>query len=206
MLATANLLDALTGTPPRLFLYTSTLSVYDRPHLLPVKETERAGGALPYAATKRWGEILVRDFEDRAQIITLRLPSLYGAGQADSFIDGLARRAARDEPLELFSRGQLIRDALHVSEIVKAIAACLERPPEPRFCLMNLGGGRAIATAEYARALVLALGSASAVVPVERPAAQFDLYADIALARRLIGFEPKTLEDSMREYVDELRA
>ena len=134
------------------------------------------------------------------------MPSLYGAGQADSFIDGLARTALRGEPLELFSRGELIRDALHVSDVVKAIAACVRQPTKRGYVVMNLGCGRAIRAIEYAQALVSALGSTSEVVPIDREASQENLYADIEHARQLIGFDPMSLDESMSVYANELRA
>jgi nucleoside-diphosphate-sugar epimerase len=70
---------------------------------------------------------------------------------------------------------------------------------------MNLGCGRPIKTYEYAQALVRALESNSEIVPIDRPASQFDLYAEIEKARRCIGFEPMTLEQSMKIYANELR-
>ena len=202
----SNLLEALNQKPPLQIIYTSTQSVYHCPAALPVKETDPAGGTLPYGATKRWAEQLMESFQEHSQVVVLRLPSLYGAGQGDSFIDGLAQLALRGEPLELFSRGDSIRDALHVTDVVKGIAACVEQQPPAAFSVMNLGCGRPIKTLEYAKVLVAALGSDSKIVPVERQASHFDLYADIEEARRQIGFEPTPLEQSMRIYADELRA
>jgi UDP-glucose 4-epimerase len=203
---TANLLEAIKQAPPLQIIYTSTQSVYQRPASLPVKETAAANGTLPYGATKRWAEQLLEGFREYSRIVVLRLPSLYGAGQSDSFIDGLAQPALRGEPLELFSRGNLIRDALHVTDVVKGIAACVNLQSKDTFSVMNLGCGRPIKTLEYAKALVAALGSDSKIVPVDRQAPHFDLYADIDEARGQIGFEPLPLEQSMKVYADELRA
>ena len=206
LLTTANLLAALKNFPPRQLIYTSTQSVYGRPLANPVAETHAAGGPLPYAATKRWAEQLVEAFQDESRVVILRLPSLYGAGQADSFVDGLARAALRDEPIELFARGELVRDCLHVEDVVRAVVSCVRTRPDERALYLNLGCGQRIETGEYARALVEALGSRSEIVPVDRPVKQFDLYADITEARRQIGFAPRALEESMREYASELRA
>lgn len=203
--STANLLEALDEAPPRQIIYTSTLSVYGRPGSLPVRETSPAGGALPYGATKRWAEQLLESFQHRSKIVVLRLPSLFGAGQRDSFIDGLARRAKGNEPLELFSRGELIRDALHVSDVVRAIDTCIRQPPGATFSLLNLGCGRALRTIDYARQLVDALDSDSDIIPIDRQASYFDLYADITEARCQLGFEPMSLVQSMNLYADELR-
>ena len=206
VLATENLLDALRESPPRTLIYTSTLSVYGRPGTNPVRETSACGGALPYSATKRWGEQLVETFQDRSRVVVLRLPSLYGAGQADSFIDGLARVVMKDEPVELFAQGRLVRDALYVEDVIEAIEACVARPVETGATVINLGCGRRVTTGEYALALVEAFESRSAIVPIDRPVSLFDLYADITEARRILGFNPRTLADSLREYRDELRA
>lgn len=204
--ATSNLIEGLTQKPPRLIIYTSTLSVYGRPTLIPVDESSPAGGSLPYGATKRWGEQMLETFQRYSRIVVLRMPSLYGAGQADSFIDGLARTAQLGDSIELFSRGELVRDALHVSDVVRAIDNCIVQPPADAFTILNLGCGRRMKTAAWARALVDALDSKSAIIPVDREASQFDLYADISAARQQISFAPMSPADSMKVYADELRA
>jgi nucleoside-diphosphate-sugar epimerase len=204
--STSNLIEGLTLQPPRLIIYTSTLSVYGRPSIIPVDESSPAGGSLPYGATKRWGEQLLETFQRYSRIVVLRLPSLYGAGQADSFIDGLARTAQLNDSIQLFSRGELVRDALHVSDVVRAIDNCIAQPPADAFSILNLGCGQRTKTSEWAHALVDALDSKSAIIPVDREASQFDLYADISAARQQIAFAPMSLAESMKVYADELRA
>src|ERR1044072_7109183 len=134
--ATSNLIEGLTLQPPRLIIYTSTLSVYGRPSVIPVDESSPAGGSLPYGATKRWSEQLLETFQRYSSIVVLRMPSLYGAGQADSFIDGLARTAQVGDAIELFFRGDLIRDALHVIDVMRAIGNCIAQPPANAFSIL----------------------------------------------------------------------
>jgi UDP-glucuronate 4-epimerase len=205
ILPTVNLLEALKMSPPKQLIFTSTLSVYAQSNNLPFTEDHPASSALAYAATKRWAEQLLETFR-ASQVTVLRLPSLYGKGQGDSFIDGLSQLALRNEDIELFSRGTVIREALHVSDVIRAIQTCMEKPPSEQFCLMNLGTGRRIATHEYAEALVEALHSKSRIVLSDRAALQFDCYADIQRARDMIGFQPTELKESLRRYADELRA
>jgi nucleoside-diphosphate-sugar epimerase len=205
ILPTVNLLEALKPSPPKQIIYTSTLSVYAQSNKRPFTEDHPASSSLAYAATKRWAEQLLETFRD-AQVTILRLPSLYGKGQGDSFIDGLAQLAQRGEDLELFSRGAVIREALHVSDVIRAIQTCIDTPPAEQFCLMNLGTGRSISTVEYAEALVEALESKSKIVLSDRAALQFDCYADIQRARDTIGFQPTELKESLRRYTHELRA
>lgn len=203
--ATSNLIEGLTLQPPRLIIYTSTLSVYGRPTVIPVDEASPAGGTLPYGATKRWSEQLLETFQRYSRILVLRLPNLYGTGQENSFIGGLARLAKRGEPIELLSRGELIYDALHVSNVVQAIDNCITQLPDSNFAILNLGCGQRITTLGYAQAIVDALGSKSQIIPVDRVDSQFDLYADISAAQQQIGFTPMSLAESMEVYASELR-
>jgi UDP-glucose 4-epimerase len=203
---TSNLIEGLTQQPPRLIIYTSTLSVYGRPSLIPVDESSPSGGTLPYGATKRWSEQLLETFQRYSRIVVLRLPTVYGAGQTDTFIDELARTAQLNDSMQLFSRGELVRDALHVSDVVRAIDNCIARPPANSFSILNLGCGQRITTSEWGRAIVDALESKSTIVPVDREASQFDLYADITAARQQIAFAPTPLVESMKLYAAELRA
>src|SRR6185369_5909169 len=148
----------------------------------------------------RWAEQLLETFQRYSRIVVLRLPSLYGAGQADSFIDGLARTAQLNDSIQLFSRGELIRDALHVSDVVRAIDNCIAHPPDNAFSILNLGCGQRTKTSEYARALVNALDSNSVIVPVADEVSESDFYADISAARQQIAFTPMSLEQSMKVY------
>jgi len=202
---TFNLLEGLRDYPPAQVIYTSTLSVYPAGTSLPVNEKAPAVAPQDYAATKRWGEEVMHCWKE-SQVTILRLPSLYGKGQADSFIDGFARLAIRGDPIELFLRGELVRDALHVNDIVSAIRDCISKRPNTQFCLMNLGCGRPISTMEYAEALVAELESSSKLIKSERQPSQINMWADITLARRTIGFEPTELRQSMKTYGNELRA
>ena len=203
--ATSNLIEGLTQQPPRLIIYTSTLSVYGRPSVIPVDEASPAGGSLPYGATKRWAEQLLETFQRYSRIVVLRLPSLYGADQQESLIESLASTAQRDEPIELLARGELVRDTLHISDVLRAVDNCIAQPPAESFTILNLGCGKRITTMEYARALVEALGSKSDITPIDRVTSDFDFYADISAARQQIAFAPMSLAESMKAYADELR-
>ena len=207
IVATAAVLDVLHDLPPKQIIYTSTLMVYEQPAPLPVPEEARTYGGSPYAITKFAGEQLMRAFQSRSQVIVFRLPSLYGAGQTDSFVDGLRRLAVENRPIELFRRGENIEDALHVDDVVVAIGACVADPPASRFLCLNLGCGRPVTTREYAEAIVQAFASHSPLLPVDDCASQrFDIYADIAAARRELRFTPTPLVAALERYAEELRA
>ena len=203
--ATQSLLDGLAATPPRQIIFTSTISVYSPSLKLPYTEGHPASAATPYGATKRWAEQVVATARD-SQVIILRLPSLYGVGQADSFIDGLARTALDDGDIELFSSGQVVRDALHVEDVVRVLERCIKTPPAETLLTMNIGNGSPIKTFEYAESLVAALDSKSKIIVSDRATSHVDAYMDVSLARQVIGFRPTDMKEAMKVYAAELRA
>lgn len=206
VLTTARLLDALRESPPRRLVFTSTLSVYGRPVPQPVAPEEHPEPTHPYSISKRAAEQLVEAAAIRERIV-VRLPSLYGSGQEDSFVHGLARTALAGEPIEVFAGGRTIRDALHGDEAVDVVVRAIEASLDEGFTCVHAGVGAPVTTAEWAAALVAALGGAGDVVPVERASTQaFDLYADISAAQRQLAFEPRGLDAALRSYANELRA
>lgn len=206
VLTTARLLDALDAAPPRRLVFTSTLSVYGHPVPNPVSPDEHPEPSHPYGATKRTAEQLVEAAAIPERVV-VRLPSLYGVGQEDSFVHGLARTALAGEPIEVFALGRTLRDALHGDDAVQAVVRAIEAPLPGGFVCVHAGVGRGVSTAEWAAAVADALGSSSEVVPIERASTQaFDLYADVSAARRQLAFEPRDLGVALKSYADELRA
>lgn len=203
--STANLLEALADSPPKRLIYTSTQSVYGIPVVNPVDESHPTDGTTPYAVTKRASEVLLAEHAV-FPVVILRLPSLFGVGQRDSLIDGLARLALRGDTIELFERGLAVRDALHVSEAVDAILAASWRPLARSLTTLNLGRGERVTTGEYAAELVRTLDSKSTIRTSFEPAPYPGLYANVNAARVLLGFAPVHFTEALHAYAQELRA
>ena len=207
VLATARLCDAVEVLAPTRLIYTSTLSVYEEQIPIPVSERQAPCPTSVYTITKLASEQLLWNGPRQPKVVILRLPSLFGHGQADSFIDGLIRQARSGRAIELYSRGRTVRDTLHVDDVIGAIGACLDCGLDERRLLLHLGCGERLATIDYARLIVQAFSSQSALVPVDTPSPQsLDLFADISLARQRIGFSPMPMERALLHYAEELRA
>lgn len=207
ILSTAALLDVLASSFPCHFLMISTLSVYGAPLRNPVEPEDPPHPLHPYGVTKAGAEQLALGCEQLRSLTVLRLPSLYGAGQQDSFLDGLAQRALQGGPIELFGQGLGVRDALHVNDAVRAVIGALETLEDGARRVINIGCGRAISIREWATALVTALEVNIQVVATDKPATQpFDLYADNEAAYREFGFVPMSLSEAMKVFANELRS
>lgn len=206
VITTANLLSWVAKTPPKLFIYASTISVYARPSRNPVDENGLTHVCNPYTATKLAAENLIAGLKGLScHFVTLRLPSLYGIGQADSFIDGLAKQIQQGHDVELFDQGKRIRDVLPVNDVVTAILSCLNLESKSPHLIYNLGCGEAVTANSFAEKLIQLFGSSSRIILGKRTNNNsFDIYLDIERARNEIGFVPTPWKEALERYVHEL--
>lgn len=208
VMTTANLLDSLAEHPPARFIYGSTLSVYGKhpdPH---VNELTPALTDHPYGVTKLAAEKLLSCHAHSSEIINLRLPSIYGFGHLDSFVDGLARIAKQGSVLELYNNGAILREALHVSDIISAIRLSLEASLSGSgLYTINIGNGKKYRVVDYAEALVKALDSKSRILAVDTEAkGSHALHTDISLAKEILNFSPTDLDTALGRYATEIKA
>lgn len=207
VVTTSTILDAVSENPPGLFVLVSTQTVYGEPEASPVKESAPLRSAHPYGMTKAMAEQLAAFAAAKMKVVVLRLPSLFGKGQADSLVDGFARLAMADQTIELYNRGETVRDVLHVDDVVRAIAQVIERMPDEPLTVANLGTGRAYTAWDIAAMTVSALGGRGQVVRSEKGVGGYHgFFADITIARERFGFQPTTLEQSLERFAHELQA
>jgi dTDP-L-rhamnose 4-epimerase len=139
--------------------------------------------------------------------VALRFFNAYGTRQALSnpYTGVLAIFAARllnDKPPLIFEDGHQRRDFVHVSDVARACRLALEAPDAPGHAF-NVGSGRSYTVHEVAAALAAVLGREDIEPEVTGRYRVGDIrhcFADISLARRTLGFEPRmALEDGLAE-------
>ncbi len=182
--------------------------------LIPVAtpEWKRPSLASVYALTKYVQERLTLTVAPAygMQGVALRLFNVYGPGQALSnpYTGVLAIFAARllngERPL-VFEDGEQRRDFVHVEDVARAFVLALEHDSAAGQ-VFNIGSGHDVSILEVAGALADAMS-----VPQLRPevigkARVGDIrhcFADIGLARRVLGFAPRrSFADSLGELAD----
>lgn len=130
--------------------------------------------------------------------VALRFFNVYGTRQALSnpYTGVLAIFASRllngNRPL-IFEDGRQRRDFVHVSDVARASRLALERP-EASDQIFNIGSGRQYTVREIARAMGEVLGREEIEPEVTGKYRVGDIrhcFADITLARRVLGYEPQ---------------
>lgn len=140
----------------------------------------------------------------------LRFFNIYGTRQALSnpytgVLAIFASRFLNGKPPRIFEDGRQRRDFVHVSDVARACRLTMEKP-ETAGLAINIGSGRDISIAEVATTMANALGIDDLEPEITGSFRAGDIrhcFADISLARDLLGYRPQvSLEQGMAELVE----
>ncbi|MDT7952187.1 MAG: NAD-dependent epimerase/dehydratase family protein [Acetobacteraceae bacterium] len=175
-------------------------------------EWKRPNLASVYALTKYVQERLTLTVAPAygMQGVALRLFNVYGPGQALSnpYTGVLAIFASRlhnrQRPM-VFEDGEQRRDFVHVEDVARAFLLALEHP-DAAGQVFNIGSGRDVSILDVGAALAAAMGVPHLTPEVMGKARTGDIrhcFADISLARDVLGFAPRrSFADSLGELAE----
>jgi UDP-glucose 4-epimerase len=196
---TARLLELARENEVGAFLLASTNAVTGNVGTAVISEQTVLRPLTPYGATKAAGEMLLGSYANCYGITgaALRFSNVYGPGmtEKDSFVPRLMRAARDGEGVQVRGDGTMLRDLVHVDDVVQGVlAAWRARYTGP----LILGAGQSVSVTEMVDTARRVTGAAIPVeyVPVgngEMPA----VVVDISTARA-IGYAPShDLESGM---------
>ena len=182
---------------------------------IPTPETKPLHPTSVYAVTKRDHEelFLTVGYAYRIPTVALRYFNIYGERQALSNpYTGVAAifsaRVLNGQPPVVFEDGKQSRDFVHVSDVVQANLLALETD-RADYQAVNVGTGRPTTVRQVAVAILDALDARDLAPTVLGKFREGDIrhcYADITLARSLLGYEPRVVfADGMRKLVEWVR-
>ncbi len=198
----------------RRVIIASSAAVYGDSDALPLSEREPPRPLSPYAVHKLACEHLCRVFSQMygLETVALRYFNVYGERQRPdaeyaAAIPRFVERLSRNETPVIYGDGEQTRDFIHISDVVAANLLAAESPAASGQ-VMNIASGRGASVNEVVR-LLTELTDAS-VAPRYDEAQPGDIresVADIALARRLLGFEPRvSLRDGLARLLEARRS
>jgi UDP-glucose 4-epimerase len=197
--ATARLLELCRENEVGTFLLASTNAVVGNVGSAVINEQIVLRPLTPYGATKAAGEMLLGSYASCYGITgaALRFSNVYGPGmtEKDSFIPRLMRAARDGEGVKVRGDGTMLRDVVHVDDIVQGTLAAWR---SGRNGPLILGAGRSVTVNEM---VTIARQITGAPIPVENvpvpPGEMPAVVLDISAARA-VGYEPAhTLETGM---------
>jgi dTDP-L-rhamnose 4-epimerase len=166
---------------------------------VPTPETKPPANSSIYALTKYDQERMCLVFGDayRVPTVALRFFNVYGPRQALSnpytgVLAIFASRLLNGNPPLVYEDGGQRRDFVNVKDVARACLLALERDGADGRAV-NVGSGRSVTVTEIGRKLgeVLGVEIGPEVTHTFRTGDIRHCFADIALARELLGFEPQ---------------
>jgi UDP-glucose 4-epimerase len=209
---TLNVLLAARDEGVRRIVNASSSSVYGNTGALPRVETQAPDPISPYAVAKLAAERFCTSFSRvyGMEIVSLRYFNVFGprqdpTSQYAAVVPRFIRAVAAGEPVTIYGDGEQSRDFTFVDNVVGAnlLAADAQGVGGE---ILNIATGGSVTVNALADAIGELLGKP--VQKLHEPAREADVHAswaDVAEAKRLLGFEPRIdFDDGLRRTADYL--
>jgi len=213
LVSTLQLLEAMKECGVAKIVFASSGgTVYGSPIRTPIDEEHPTNPTTSYGITKLAIEkyLLLEKKLHGLEPVILRIANPYGERQRVEFAQGVVAaflaRALRDESIEIWGDGSVVRDYLHIADVAEAFAAALDYEGEE--VIFNIGSGGGTSLNDLATILSRVLGRELRVD--HKPGRDFDVKSNVLScdkARRLLGWSPQIgLEDGLRKTVEWLKS
>ncbi|MHB8763240.1 MAG: SDR family oxidoreductase [Deferrisomatales bacterium] len=195
---TLNLLVAARDAGVKRLVFAASSSAYGDTPTLPKVETMPPQPRSPYALTKYAGEAYCRMFTELYgfETVSLRYFNVYGrrqdpAGAYAAVIPRFAAALLKGGVAEIHGDGEQTRDFTYVDDVVQANLKACAAPAEACGQVFNIAFGARISLNDLYREIARLLGRTQEPRHAAPRAGDVrDSLADIAKARRLLGYEP----------------
>jgi UDP-glucuronate 4-epimerase len=224
----ANVIEGARRSNVGHFVFASSSSVYGANARLPFAEDDNIDHPVSlYAATKKANELIAHSYAHlyRLPCTGLRFFTVYGPwGRPDMALFKFTRGMLAGEPIQVYNRGDMVRDFTYVDDIVEGVVRVIDRPaqadpawsaaaPTPSssnapYRVYNIGNNQPVKLMRYIEVLEQCLGRKAVLELL--PLQAGDVPATIADVSRLeaaTGFKPATPVDlGIRRFVDWYRS
>lgn len=209
LIGTFNVLELARRTKPQHLLAASTSSVYGANTNMPFGEDQTIATPLTfYAATKAATELMGHSYAHLFGVPTtfFRFFTVYGPwGRPDMALFKFAKAIDEGTPLDVYNRGDMVRDFTYVEDLAEAVVRLADAipgndpveddslSPVAPWRVVNIGQGEPVKLMDYIAEIERAMGKPAILnlLPMQQgdvPATE----ASAALLRRLTGYAPST--------------
>jgi len=200
--ATLNLLECCRKANVRRFVYAASSSAYGDAEVLPKSESMPVNPLSPYALQKWVGEHYCKLYYKLygLETISLRYFNVFGPAQDphseySAVIPRFITALLTNRPITVYGDGEQSRDFTYVENVVEANLLAAEASSAPgEMC--NIGCGKHVSLNALIGLLEEHIGVKAEVTYTEPKAGDVrHSLADIAHARRILGYEPRVMFD-----------
>jgi UDP-glucuronate 4-epimerase len=216
-----NILEACRRHIVTHLVFASSSSVYGLNEKMPFGTGDKVDQpASLYGATKKSNELMAHAYSYLYRIPStgLRFFTVYGPwGRPDMAPFLFAKAIIEGKPIDVFNKGDMLRDFTYVSDIIKGVVIVIQKPPpditevssgaaapKPPYKIYNIGNSAPVNLLDFIKSLEQAIGKKANKNFLDmQPGDIRATYADIADLVSDTGYAPSTqIDQGIREFVD----
>ena len=224
-MGTLNVLEAMRRNmvkkdPVKLMLYASSSEVYGTAQYVPMDERHPFNPQSPYAAGKAAADTLCSSYHHvyKIPVIILRQFNTYGPKQIlkgySAVVPKFISQVLSGRPPTVYGDGTQTKDFHYIDDLVTAYNLIINNWQNLDIFgkAINFGTGKETSVNDLAKIILEVVSEKTGrylkdeLAPIhlpKRPGEVMRFAADISLARKLLGFEPRTnLKEGISKYVD----
>jgi len=224
-MGTLNMLEALRRNmvrkdPVKLMLYASSSEVYGTAQYVPMDERHPFNPQSPYAAGKAAADRLCSSYHHvyNLPVVILRQFNTYGPKQMlkgySAVVPKFVSQVLNGNPPTVYGDGSQTKDFHYIGDLVNAYTLIIEKWRELELFgeAINFGTGKETSINMLANTILEAASEKTGqplkekIPPIhlpKRPGEVMRFAADISLAKKKLGFEPKVdLKEGITKYVE----
>jgi len=192
------------------FMYASSSSVYGSNKNFPLKENANTDHPLSfYAATKKSNEIMAYSYSNIYQLpcTGLRFFTVYGPfGRPDMSLFKFTKAILNSKKLNLYNRGNHIRDFTYIEDAVKGIIKLINKPPRTKtpYVIYNIASSKPQNLKFFLKTLERIIGKKALInYKSLQPGDVYKSHGSINLLQKKIRFKPKkNILEGINKFVD----
>jgi len=219
-----NILEGCRAIKTEHLVYASSSSVYGGNAKAPFSEHDNVDHPISlYAATKKANELMAHTYSHLYQIPTtgLRFFTVYGPwGRPDMALFLFTKAILKNQPIDIFNHGRMIRDFTYVDDIVESLVRIIDKiatpnnsfnskNPDPAtshapYRIFNIGNNQPTPLMDYIEAIESALDKKAIKNLMEMQPGDVPLTsADTSELNQWVNYKPNTsINEGVKRFVD----
>lgn len=224
IVGTLNVLEGTRYFPVEHLIYASSSSVYGGNKKTPFSTNDNVDHPVSlYAATKKSNELMAHTYSNLYGIPTtgLRFFTVYGPmGRPDMAYFSFTNKIVNNQTIQVFNKGNMMRDFTYVDDIVEGIIRLIPNAPEANlnwneadgftseswapYKIYNIGNNSPVKLVEFIETIERHLGMKAKKEFVEmQPGDVEATYADVSDLEKNIDFKPTTtLDHGIKKFIE----
>lgn len=192
------------------FIYVSTSSIFSKvTNGTLFNEKVIPNPSSYYGLTKYISEkILYTEFKETdTQVSIVRFPSIFGKNDSEGIVKLFYNKAMNNKNIELYSRGEKYRNLIYMDSVVEILYKIYENMRNlSKYEIFMAGSSNSLKLIDIANEIIELTNSSSKILLIDKsPPSDFDVFMDTTKAQKLLGFEPLSIEEGLKKYVEVMK-